>query len=167
MRKLIDQQAAIEALDKRFDSIPMEQTTEILQLRKDLRSLPSVQLEQDREFMKLTVRNSNGRPYYSIIFLEFDDNGVGHDFEGYSSYSLDVISDYLKKYFMPSVQPSATDTNDGGNLIEMPQVVRCKDCKWWHDWNGECYGNGNTGYGVGRKADDFCSWGERRKNAAD
>lgn len=65
----------------------------------------SAQPEQDREFMKLTVRNSNGRPYYSIIYLEFDDNGIGHDFEGYSSYSLDVISDYLKKYFMPSAQP--------------------------------------------------------------
>ena len=65
----------------------------------------TLQPEQDREFMKLTVRNSNGRPYYSIIFLEFDDNGIGHDFEGYSSYSLDVISDYLKKYFIPSAQP--------------------------------------------------------------
>ena len=41
----------------------------------------TLQPEQDREFMKLTVRNSNGRPYYSIIYLEFDDNGIGHDFE--------------------------------------------------------------------------------------
>ena len=43
---LISRQAAIDALDKRFDSIPMEQTTEILQLRKDLRELPSAQPEQ-------------------------------------------------------------------------------------------------------------------------
>ena len=41
----ISRQAAIDALDKRFDSIPMEQTTEILQLRKDLRELPSAQSE--------------------------------------------------------------------------------------------------------------------------
>lgn len=67
--------------------------------------LQSAQPKQDREFMKLTFRNSDGRPYFSIIYLEFDDNGIGHDFEGYSSYSLDVISDYLKKYFMPSAQP--------------------------------------------------------------
>lgn len=40
---LIDRQAVIDALDKRFDSIPMEQTTEILLLRKDLRELPSAQ----------------------------------------------------------------------------------------------------------------------------
>lgn len=43
---LISRQAAIDALDKRFDSIPMELTTEILQLRKDLRELPSAQPEQ-------------------------------------------------------------------------------------------------------------------------
>ena len=71
-----------------------------------LKDLPSAQPdENDQEFIKLTVRYSNGRPYYSIIYLEYDKNGVGHDFVGYSSYSLDVISDYLKKYFMPSAQP--------------------------------------------------------------
>lgn len=41
----ISREAAIEALDKRFDSIPMEQTTEILSLRRDLRNLPSAQPE--------------------------------------------------------------------------------------------------------------------------
>ena len=43
---LISRQAAIDALDKRFDSIPMNQTTEILLLRKDLRDLPSAQPER-------------------------------------------------------------------------------------------------------------------------
>ena len=42
MDDLISRQAAIESLDKRFDAIPMEQTTEILLLRRDLRDLPSV-----------------------------------------------------------------------------------------------------------------------------
>ena len=42
---LISRQDAIDALDKRFDSIPMEQTTEILLLRKDLRDLPSAEPE--------------------------------------------------------------------------------------------------------------------------
>ena len=46
MSDLIDRQAAIDALDKRFDSIPIEQTTEILLLRKDLRELPSAQPER-------------------------------------------------------------------------------------------------------------------------
>ena len=43
----ISRAAAIEALDKRFDSIPMNQTTEILLLRKDLRELPSAQPEKE------------------------------------------------------------------------------------------------------------------------
>ena len=46
MSDYISRQAAIDALDKRFDSIPMEQTTEILLLRKDLRNLPSAQPER-------------------------------------------------------------------------------------------------------------------------
>ena len=59
MSDLIDRQQAIDALDKRFDSIPMEQTTEILMLRKDLRELPSAQQQRilyanmsDAEFEK-------------------------------------------------------------------------------------------------------------------
>ena len=43
--ELISRQEAIDALDKRFDNIPMEQTAEILMLRKDLRELPTIQPE--------------------------------------------------------------------------------------------------------------------------
>lgn len=46
MSDLISRQDAIDALDKRFDSIPMEQTVEVLQLRRDLRELPPAQSEQ-------------------------------------------------------------------------------------------------------------------------
>jgi hypothetical protein len=93
-----------------------------------LRSLPPAQPdENDQEFIKLTVRNSNGRPYYSIIYLEYDKNGVGHDFVGYSSYSLDVISDYLKKYFMPAAQPERKK----GEWIEISSInhtYKCSEC---------------------------------------
>ena len=53
----ISRQAAIDALDKRFDSIPMEQTTEILLLRKDLRDLPPVQPERltDDDFETIRI----------------------------------------------------------------------------------------------------------------
>jgi hypothetical protein len=44
----ISRQQAIDALDKRFDKIPMGQTTEILMLRKDLRELPPVQPEREK-----------------------------------------------------------------------------------------------------------------------
>lgn len=43
MEEYISRQAAIDALDKRFDDVPMELTMEILQLRRDLRELPSAQ----------------------------------------------------------------------------------------------------------------------------
>ena len=42
----ISRETVIDALDKRFDSIPMEQTTEILLLQKDLRELPPAQPEK-------------------------------------------------------------------------------------------------------------------------
>ena len=110
----------------------------------------SAQPKQDREFVKLTVRNSNGRPYYSIIYLEFDDNGVGHDFEGYSSYSLDVISDYLKKYFMPSAQP---------------EIIRCGQCKYAEVADKEDAQDGYTCQfhrGSVWFSGSYCSWAERR-----
>lgn len=52
---LIDRQEAINALDKRFDDVPMELTTEILQLRRDLRELPSAQPERRGRWIKLDM----------------------------------------------------------------------------------------------------------------
>ena len=48
----VSRQAAIDALDKRFDNIPMEQTAEILMLRKDLRELPTIQPEAKEGYWK-------------------------------------------------------------------------------------------------------------------
>ena len=59
---LISRQAAIDALDKRFDSIPMEQTTEILLLRKDLRNLPSAQPEP--QWIPVSERLPEERGFY-------------------------------------------------------------------------------------------------------
>ena len=62
MSDLISRQAAIEALDKRFDSIPMEQTSEILMLRKDLRNLPPAQPE--RKLGKWALQSDDYHEYY-------------------------------------------------------------------------------------------------------
>lgn len=57
---LISRQAAIDALDKRFDSIPMNQTTEILLLRKDLRELPPAQPETTERTTETAQNVSDG-----------------------------------------------------------------------------------------------------------
>jgi len=46
------------------------------------------------EFVRIVERHWFERPYYGIEYIE---NGELQS--GYGSYSLDVISDYLKKYF--------------------------------------------------------------------
>lgn len=140
MSDLIDRQQAIDAVCMEWCGVKHQDCEHPFDVENDdyywcdgcetvlqtLPDLPPAQPEKDREFIKLAVRNSNGRPYYSIIYLEFDDNGVGHDFEGYSSYSLDVISDYLKKYFMPPAQPERIK----GHWIAMENknLFRCSEC---------------------------------------
>ena len=64
----INRQAAIDALDKRFDSIPMEQTTEILQLRKDLRELPPAQPERKKG--KWIIKDNPGTGWYRVTCSE-------------------------------------------------------------------------------------------------
>jgi hypothetical protein len=58
----ISRQAVIDALDKRFDSIPIEQTTEILLLRKDLRDLPAA--EPQRIKGKWALQSDDYHEYY-------------------------------------------------------------------------------------------------------
>ena len=60
----ISRAKAIEALDKRFDSIPMEQTSEILMLRKDLRELPPAQPERIRGRWISADAIFGGEPFY-------------------------------------------------------------------------------------------------------
>ena len=103
MKDLIDRAMAIDALrnvivpqkDIGFgdesaegynDGIDMAITT--------ISGMPLAQPERAKDFVMLKVIDLNGRPYYSIIYLE-----NGNEFEGYSSYDLKVISEYLKRYF--------------------------------------------------------------------
>ena len=54
---------------------------------------------------------------------------------------------------------------ESGKLVE---VVRCKDCKYWHEEIGWCDENShffNDGMNWDIfEADDFCSYGERKDN---
>lgn len=88
----ISRQAAIDALDKRFDSIPMEQTTEILLLRKDLRNLPSAQPQRMRG--KWTC----GEDEYGIDGYHCDKCGFFVPWD-YTHKFIDFIKDY---HFCPN-----------------------------------------------------------------
>ena len=53
----------------------------------------------------------------------------------------------------------------GNNLIEIVgceyrgELVRCKECKHWDTVDGECYADRGIYF---PKADDYCSYGERK-----
>lgn len=59
---------------------------------------------------------------------------------------------------------------DKSPTVDAVQVVRCKDCKWWHkgdepDPNGRCECNCNGDWWL---PEDYCSCAERRdKDALD
>lgn len=91
MSELIDRQQAIAALDKRFDNIPMEQTAEILMLRKDLRELPTVQhgqhwipvnerLPEEDGFYLVTVIYGDVACVHESYFMQCNSRGVHWDY---------------------------------------------------------------------------------------
>lgn len=48
---------------------------------------------------------------------------------------------------------------------DVVEVVRCKDCKHWHEWEngtGSCQRSENSCFWVGVDFDDYCSFGERK-----
>jgi hypothetical protein len=59
-------------------------------------------------------------------------------------------------------EPSAPDwkTEHMNSKVDMVEVIRCKNCKWWHH-NSTCY-NEKVRFGSYRKPDWFCADGERR-----
>ena len=106
MDDLISRQAAIDALDKRFDKIPMEQTTEILKLRKDLRGLPSIQSEQKRG------RWIYGEDEYGIDGYHCDKCGFFVPWD-YTHKFINYIEDYN---FCPSCGADMRGEQDGLEL---------------------------------------------------
>ena len=82
-----------------------------------------------------------GKPYFSIRYEE-----NGEKFEGFGTYNPEVLSQYLKDYFIPSVQP---------------EIIRCKDCKFYSPNNGgDCTRSGGLEYLI--TADEYCSKGEQK-----
>ena len=89
--EMITKRQAIDALDKRFDNIPMEQTAEILMLRKDLSKLPTVQhvhrwipvselLPEEEGFYLVTVNYGGVACVHESYFMQCNSRGVHWDY---------------------------------------------------------------------------------------
>lgn len=84
----ISRKAAIKALDKRFDSIPMEQTTEILLLRRDLRELPPTNTS---EFPNSSDTISRQAAIDALDEIESEiAEGYGFEYEKWRKYFCDL-----------------------------------------------------------------------------
>ena len=100
MSDLIDRQAAIDAMPERiFQEIVVE-------------------------YPPYTKTYSyNGKPYFSIKYIE-----CGQEFIGFGTYKPEVLSEYLKKYFMPSAQPDVPERNVGKWIKVGDNSYRCSVC---------------------------------------
>jgi hypothetical protein len=87
---------------------------EALELFGNSEQLPSVQPEKrhGRIFQGIVVEYLSyntypeyiGKPYFSIKYTE-----KGQEFIGYGTYKPEVLSEFLKEYFIPSTQPKSKE----------------------------------------------------------
>ena len=121
---------------------------DLISIQTSVKKLPSAQSEQHgRVFKGIVVEYPSynaypeyeGKPYFSIKYTE-----NGQELIGYGTYKPEVLSEYLKEYFMPSAQPD---------------IVACGDCIHWICHDGRC---GYWNHGV--KPLDWCCYAERRTN---
>ena len=135
MDDLISRQAAIDAYG---DWYVEEGTAEgfIGTVKQLLEGLPSAQPESTRTFVELVVeypdpelctyKEYRGKPYYSIKYIE-----NGETYVGYGTYKPEVLSRYLREYFMSSAQP---ERKTGRWIERNPQnspdcrLIECSEC---------------------------------------
>ena len=81
-----------------------------------------------------------------------------------------TMSDYIKREDVERAVFGCIDSNGAYRLMNLPsadvvEVVRCKDCKYWHEYH--CVEpiispwEGRTNKSA-RSMNDFCSYGERK-----
>lgn len=70
MDKYIKLEDAIRVIDDHFDSIPMEQTIEILQARRAIRNLPTIEVVDDA----ISREQFRGRMYHRCFEVDNDPN---------------------------------------------------------------------------------------------
>lgn len=114
--------------------------------------LPSAQPEQTRVFVELVVeypdpelctyKEYKGKPYYSIKYIE-----NGETYVGYGTYNPEVLSQYLKEYFILSAQP---------------EIIRCQECKHRDPEDKKCDCGHDIRWQLPRDDNWFCADAERR-----
>lgn len=90
----------------------------------------------DRQFEEIVVEYPNitdeehkGKPYYSIKYIENGEDKI----IGFGTYKIEVLSRYIRDYFIQSVQPELS--NNSKELDK--EIGECNDCiKHGGDW--EC-----------------------------
>lgn len=53
------------------------------------------------------------------------------------------------------------------HAVDAVEVVRCRDCKWWHEDDDVGHCDNPDGLDNYAKPDDFCSYGERKDDGSD
>jgi len=144
MSDTISRQVAVEAITS-YNGVVDKSVA-----KRILIQLPPEQSESTRTFVELVVeypdpelctyKEYKGKPYYSIKYIE-----NGETYVGYGTYKPEVLSQFLKEYFIPFAQP---------------EIVRCKDCEHWK--NGHLCEKLSRFGSFETKADFYCGYPERR-----
>ena len=80
----------------------------------------------DLIFEKLICEKHDKGNYYSIQYLNLND---GSHHIGYSSYSLDIVSDYIKNYFINE----KSDTERHAHWVKNEDgLYHCENCPHYH-----------------------------------
>lgn len=66
---------------------------------------------------------------------------------------------------LPSAQPEVLACGEG-ELIAQPEIIRCKDCKYW-DRKNICYGYCDSMSVYGCDEEFYCGYAERRTDEVD
>lgn len=76
---------------------------------------------------------------------------------------IDADAFVAKLDHVPMIQEAIRKAMDTMPTIEQPEIIRCKDCKFWQDNNGG-YPNMNCRWidDETPDADDSCSYAERK-----
>ena len=124
--------AALDMAIEAMQNPPTQMSETLGQINRDIwiNEVPSAQPESARTFVELFVeypdpelciyKEYKGKPYYSIKYIE-----NGKTYVGYGTYSPEVLSKYLKEYFISSAEPERKK----GKWVVISEFEDCRYAK--------------------------------------